>query len=472
MSAMPGQPHRVEIESIHWPTVLPSIRLFETFKQAIHPAKLTLAFLLVLLLYLGGLGLDLIFGDQVFPREVATYVNDTPQRFARYLEIEVQTREQMIERGIELDEQFGIFESFLTAQRRAFGQLVASLATLNFGVTATVADHFGPGQNIHGGAIGALGLMVCTLPAWLIKTHPWFFGIYAVYAFALTALFGGAITRLQALQACRDLRQTPVAGLRFAAQRYLWLVLAPLIPLLMAGVVALLLAVAGSVLFNVPVLEIVGGVLYGPALVLGLIIALVLIGLALAVHVLYPAIATENADAFDAISRAYNYVIGRPVRFLVYGLVSLVYFALAYLLVSLVLAATIWATNAALGAWTFTEAAEGVTRFDALVALAQDQTVPDDVSATVGVAGWIAKLWTTLLLMLLPAFAVSFYFCASTWIYLLLRRSADGVEFDDVYLPADPEEPTAPTEPTEPTETPEPSAAPHDQDSAPNPGRA
>jgi hypothetical protein len=63
-------------------------------------------------------------------------------------------------------------------------------------------------------------------------------------------------------------------------------------------------------------------------------------------------------------------------------------------------------------------------------------------------------VWIKLLIAVLPAFAVSYYFNAQTWVYLLLRRSADLVDFDDVYIEPDPETVTAPAddkvEPTEP----------------------
>jgi len=37
------------------------------------------------------------------------------------------------------------------------------------------------------------------------------------------------------------------------------------------------------------------------------------------------------------------------------------------------------------------------------------------------------------MISLLAAYAVSFGISASTWVYLLLRRSADGNELSDIY---------------------------------------
>jgi len=49
-------------------------------------------------------------------------------------------------------------------------------------------------------------------------------------------------------------------------------------------------------------------------------------------------------------------------------------------------------------------------------------------------AAAIIRVWVYLTIGLLAAFAISFYFCSNTWVYLLLRRSADGTDFEEVYL--------------------------------------
>jgi hypothetical protein len=57
---------------------------------------------------------------------------------------------------------------------------------------------------------------------------------------------------------------------------------------------------------------------------------------------------------------------------------------------------------------------------------------PSKISAILIVA------WVYLFVGLLAAYTVSYYYCAFTWIYLLLRRSADGTDFDEMLIDAPP----------------------------------
>jgi len=82
------------------------------------------------------------------------------------------------------------------------------------------------------------------------------------------------------------------------------------------------------------------------------------------------------------------------------------------------------------------------------------------------VASFFVALWVFLLVGLVIAFAISFFFCAYTLIYLLLRRCVDATELDEVYveeleskLSALPTQEPAPV-PAAATETPAPPVAP------------
>src|SRR5438045_9688872 len=50
------------------------------------------------------------------------------------------------------------------------------------------------------------------------------------------------------------------------------------------------------------------------------------------------------------------------------------------------------------------------------------------------IAAFLIMLWNFLLIGLLGAFAISFYFSANTIIYYLMRREVDATELDDVYV--------------------------------------
>jgi hypothetical protein len=53
------------------------------------------------------------------------------------------------------------------------------------------------------------------------------------------------------------------------------------------------------------------------------------------------------------------------------------------------------------------------------------------------VAMWLIALWVFLIVALVGAFVLSFYFTASTQMYLLLRREVDGNDFSDIFYEDD-----------------------------------
>ena len=434
---MPEQAHRVHVDQVDWTALLPFVRLFRGYRMAIHPAKLLLALMLVILTYLGGVGMDLIWGAQVQPGEVQQYLGVSSYTLGV--------------RGA--DGRAGVFETTLAVESRAFERMVVSATQLNFGFTSFLA---GRGFDA-GGVLGALSIMVVGVPGWLYTSHPGFLAVFLAFSFLLTVLFGSAIARLAALQATRDLHPSAFTALRYTAKRYVSFVLTPLIPVGVAVSIGLFLALAGLALFNLPYLDVVGALFFGIFLACGFAVALILFGLLIASPLLLPTLAVEGSDAFDAISRAFNYVIGRPWRYLFYNLVMVVYGAITYLFVGLIVFLTLWCTKAAVGLWTF--AGDGdQTRFDAILPNPQLGELVHTVewSALDG-SGWLAAsivmVWVKLLIALLPAFAVSLFFCEQTWIYLLLRRTAEGAELDEVYLePRDHFEPAITPEKVEPTE--------------------
>jgi hypothetical protein len=420
---------RVVLDGIDWRASFPFLRLFRSFSMAIQPGRLLLSLMLVLLLYLGGTAMDFAWGQKVNPDELQAYGRYDAQRYSQWLDDAGETGRTDY-----------IFKTVVEQQVAAFERLVVSATDLDFGLADLAA-----GQGAQsGGVIGAIGNMVVHIPGWLYATHPGFLAVYLLYAFALTALIGAAISRVAALDACTGEHRSAFAGLRFGLDHWVQVMLAPLIPLGIVVVIRIVLAVCGWLFFNLMVLDVIGAVLYGFLLLLGFIAAMLLIGLALGVNLLTPAIAVEATDAFDAVSRAYNYVVGRPWQYVFYTAVMIVYGAIAYLLVGLVVFSTIWLTRNCLSAGAVSEVAEGVTRLDAVMpepAWGELLTEADwdELDRTGTVTAALVMVWNRLLIAILPAFAVSYYFNAQTWIYLLLRRSADLVEFDEVYTEPDPD---------------------------------
>jgi hypothetical protein len=492
-------PEHVRLEEVDWAGVLPVLRLTRSFRMALQPAKMLLALVLVVLIYVGGHVLDFAAGARVHPGEFPAFTTLTPAEFDAWLEgadqrtadelkqdfalllgeqevaevvaspdrfnalavrinalfdgeIEGTRNDQLPDEAARQEriDQFeaqrrrwlnelsqmrprGVFETALRIKLDAAGRMFVAALSLRMGF-ADLADEDGPG---HDTVLGQ-ALVLWQLTRWAFAAHPWFMLCFCIWALLVTAFAGGAISRLAALHATRDERLSLAAAVEFAISRFGWFLLAPLLMLSIAGLFALLTAGGGFAFFNLPWLDLLGGLLFGLAILFGLIVTLILLGLALGWPLLFPAIAVEGTDAFDANSRAYAYMLGRPWRWLGYTAVQVVYGGLTYLLVGSVMFLALAVTQWLVGAWVFTENDAGANRFDALLApprlgeLTQGAEWPNLDWPARGAAALIG-VWVRLTVALVAAYGVSYFFCSSTWVYLLLRRSADGVAYDDVW---------------------------------------
>src|SRR5690606_12977369 len=92
----------------------------------------------------------------------------------------------------------------------------------------------------------------------------------------------------------------------------------------------------------------VGGILFGFALLLGLLLTVVGLLACLAEPLYYPAIAVDSHDSFDTISSTFSYVVGRPWHYLFYALVTLFYGSITFLVVALVISLTLFLVGQAI----------------------------------------------------------------------------------------------------------------------------
>ena len=501
---------RVRTEEVDWKNALPLFRLFGAFRLAIHPPKLLIALMLVVLLYVSGQILDAIWGPQAYSNEVQNYISMPVDAFEYWLnpqtrekEIEAQlsttvpelsyplktqdesqdrfrrayekidadygiqrqramenpelkrdpvalnnqlealrlTRQGQLE-AVRAIEPKGVFNSGLWYEVRSFERLVIAATSLNFGF----------GELLRGlphdrtTVVGSLREMAIYVPGWLLRAHPTFLGGFCTVGLAIWSLFGGALARMNALHATRNIRLSPTQSLRFAARRFHWLFLSYLVPAVVGVSMIGLLWLFGFVFFGLPYLHVVGdvfgGLLFFVALLIGLAFTLLLIGLLGTGNLLFPAVAVDDADAFDANSRAMSYIATRPWHLLLYTVVGLIYFGVTYLFVVIVVFFALSVTQ------YFVGAGAGMfmpgSRFEAMLpapelgqlAYSVDWAELNMNATLAGSAGRVAAsiilVWVHLFIALVAAYAVSFYFSAHTLIYLLMRKGVDETEFDEI----------------------------------------
>jgi hypothetical protein len=280
-------------------------------------------------------------------------------------------------------------------------------------------------------------------PLWLMWHHTMFFIIFGLLFLTVWAIFGGAIARIAAVHVARDEKLSVRAALAFSGSKFLSFVSAPLIPIIIIGLVGLLPLVAGllsSIPYIGPVFYIIMSALFIILLAAGFVMTLVLIGLIAGLNLMYPTIAVEGSDSFDAISRSFSYVYARPWRMLWYTAVAVVYGALTYLFVRLFIYLMLALTHRFVS-WGFVSLAPSTDRLWPTMwrgpsGAAQLTYEPDWLSMRwdQNLAAFLIAFWVYLLISVLGAFAISFYFTANTIIYYLMRHEVDATEMDDVYL--------------------------------------
>jgi hypothetical protein len=283
-------------------------------------------------------------------------------------------------------------------------------------------------------------------PIWLIWNHTVFFIIFAVIFLVAWALFGGAISRIAAVHVARDEKISIRQAMNFAFGKILSFASAPVIPLVIVIVIGLIIA-AASLIGNIPFLgAIVVGGLFIVALLAGAVMTLVLLGTAGGFNLMYPTIAVEGSDSFDAISRSFSYVYARPWRLLFYSVVALVYGAATYLFVHMFIWLTLVLTHKFVGMGIFLSAQNRADLFPTMWAGPLDvgrlTYSPDYAALGVGakIGAFLLYCWVMLLVSFLGAFAISLYFSTNTIVYYLMRNEVDSTEMDDVFLEQSEEE--------------------------------
>jgi hypothetical protein len=138
--------------------------------------------------------------------------------------------------------------------------------------------------------------------------------------------------------------------------------------------------------------------------------ALILIGLALGWPLMHATVAAEGEDAPDDLSRSYSYVNQRLARYaahlLASGLIGVIGLALVSAFAGVVVALADWGVG--LGG----------------------SSILDPTSRA-------GLFWRGVVGLVVHAWAYSYFWSASSIIYLILRRDVDGTTWHDVYLPED-----------------------------------
>ncbi|QGJ68980.1 Hypothetical protein PBC10988_6450 [Planctomycetales bacterium 10988] len=268
-----------------------------------------------------------------------------------------------------------------------------------------------------------------------------FYSLCGLWALVVWSLSGGVLVRMAALQLGREERTSLGEGFQHSLQKWMGYFTAPLYPL--SGMIGLtvLLGLIG-LMMQTDVGLLIAGILWPLHLLGAVFLALLFIGTALGWPLMWATIGVEGSDAFDALSRSFNYVYQRPFSFLFYVTLAIGFGALTWILVSwffyLVGYFCLWAATWGAGEERIKQIVELFPPI-AQHLLGGDWLVSENgTSETIKQPGYagamIIVVWYCVLYLLLLGYALSYFWTAATAVYLLLRQDNDGTEIDDIHI--------------------------------------
>jgi len=386
-------------------------RIFETFRVSIQPSKLAIAFLALTTICLTGWTMDLV---------QSTLAADSLRL------------PDCISMAQPPSDHAGVFSVLWNTGAGQFHRGLYSLLTLD-----------------APGVFAGLGTYVRTL-IWAFEYHPIYSVIFFVVVLAVLSLAGGAICRIAALQFAKAEPPVLAQAVRFSVRRFASLFAAPLIPLVVIAAVGLSIVLLGF-LGNIPFVgELMVGLFLPLTLIAAGFVAVVLIGAIAGLNLMFPAIAYEDSDSFDAIGRSFAYVYDKLWSMGFYTVVTTVYGAVCYVFVRffmfLLLSASYWFLRVGFALLHNEQKLREIwPRPTFSNFYGAPVTMPDTWSTWLGAQ--LIHLWVFAAVGLLVSFLISFYFSASTITYALMRHRVDDTPLDEVYI--DSEEPAGARTPAE-----------------------
>jgi len=383
-------------------------KIFQTFRMSIQPTKLIITFSALAIICLAGWLMDFSRtvvgrGDRV--TELQIYMT-SPSLFQHFIETNKELK----------DERKGVFSTLWDFAAERFHGAVVSVFEFDIGgVVQNIQDYFR--------AVG-----------WAMRHHSVYCIIFFVITLAVISVAGGAVCRITALQFARGEKPGLTEAIRFSVKRFASFFTAPLAPIgiiVFVGLFVFLLGLTG----NIPWAgELIIGVCMLLALIAGALITVILIGAVAGLNLMFPAVAYDGSDCFDAISRSFSYVYARPWRMVFYTAIAAVYGSLCYIFVRLFAFLLLWITHLSLQL--------GIWGNDKLTAIWHEPhfwqllVKPnwEALNWPQSIAAFLIYLCLLAVVGLLVSFIISFYFSANTIIYSLMRNKVDNTALEDVYI--------------------------------------
>ena len=264
-----------------------------------------------------------------------------------------------------------------------------------------------------------------------------------LWTISIWSFCGCGIARICLLRLTQDDSAGLDGAIQFSVGRFSTCVAAIVLPLLGVAV-ACVPCFAIGLLLTSDVGSMLGGLLWFIVLAIAAVMAVVLIALLFGWPLIICAISAENQNALDAITRAFAYILQRPLHAAFYSAVSILFGGICWLIV-----AQLTVTTVQLGHWgaSWGSNVADASRMDEIrspvISTAESSSggmsansspaTQDNPSTTLSIGKRIIHFWNGLLFTVAAAFLYGQFWCLASAVYLLLRKDVDETEMDEVY---------------------------------------
>ena len=388
------------------------LKIFQSFRISIQPSKLIIAFMAMGAICLAGWIMDFSNSvvavkdrqGQIIETELKVYLAN-PRHLETY-----------ITRVGENADRTGVFSTLWRFGAERFHDALNCLFAFNItGVVKNIAQYL---QAI----------------IWAVRHHWVYCFIFFLIKLIVISVAGGAICRIAALQFAQGEKPGLIEALRFSINKFTSFFTAPLAPIGIIVFMAFFIFLLGLI-GNIPIVgELLMGIFMVLALFAGALIAVLVIGAIAGFNLMFPAVAYDGSDCFDAISRSFSYVYAKPWRMSFYTIVAAVYGAICYIFVRFFAFLMLWITYRSLQLGVL----GGNTKLTTIWPVPTFMNLVDPPNFAAAnwsetVAGVIVYLLLLAVVVLVVSYIISFYFSANTIIYSLMRKKVDNTALEDVY---------------------------------------
>jgi hypothetical protein len=387
--------------SVHHNAQAPRLgSLFGAITSAMQPARMPFAFLLALLVPVLASLVDRFDGRDTMRVQSDSWVAvDSDRLFATFPQTMTAPAPRGVLDGSAIERPMGVGTAFVAEVRLSLRQAAAAALRLDAGL-----------------AFRSILDAVVHAPARAVRAAPLAATAAMLVGLAAATVVAGGLCRMAAVHTGRRARLTVLEGAAYARERALRLAALPILPTIVIAVLTLPILLF-AVLLRVPALDILAGALFVlPLLVaiLGAILAIVSIA---AFPLMPAAIAVEDCDSGDAITRAASLALARPLLWLAILGVGALTMLLGGAIVSTVLGLAGWAIAAMLAALG--------GEFGQVLATGTASQL-EALSGTRAIAATALDLWAGLFRLLGGAYLISLFLDLATRSYLLMRARIDG----------------------------------------------